>query len=172
MGALGRVAEQLGINKETLRGRVNQAKVDTGDKPGTTTSDSERLAQLEKGIGSCDARMRFCGQHRLSSRRSSTAPVSGNRPHHRAQRYLRRRADLPDFERSRHQDRVEYLLRRIANTPSDREIRDRILVDYLQRLFTQNFHVYGHANCMSSSTKTITWPLMVKGLWLAAPSSD
>ena len=48
MGALGRVAEQLGINKETLRGWVNQAKVDAGDKSGTTTSDAERLAQLEK----------------------------------------------------------------------------------------------------------------------------
>ena len=47
-GAIGRVAEQLGINKETLRGWVNQAKVDAGDKPGTTTSDAERLAQFEK----------------------------------------------------------------------------------------------------------------------------
>ena len=47
-GAIGRVAEQLGINKETLRGWVNQAKVDAGDKPGTTTSDAERLAHLEK----------------------------------------------------------------------------------------------------------------------------
>ena len=47
-GAIGRVAEQLAINKETLRGWVNQAKVDAGDKPGTTTSDGERLAHLEK----------------------------------------------------------------------------------------------------------------------------
>ena len=47
-GAIGRVAEQLGINKETLRGWVNQAKVDAGDKPGTTTSDAERLAQFEQ----------------------------------------------------------------------------------------------------------------------------
>ena len=47
-GAIGRVAEQLGINNEPLRGWVNQAKVDAGDKPGTTTSDAERLAQFEK----------------------------------------------------------------------------------------------------------------------------
>lgn len=45
-------------------------------------------------------------------------------------------------------------------------------MDYLQRLFTQIFTSTVHANCMPSSTKTITWPLMVKGLWLAAPSSD
>lgn len=31
----------------------------------------------------------------------------------------------------------------IAHTPSNREVRDRILMDYLQRLFTQNFYVYG-----------------------------
>lgn len=29
-------------------------------------------------------------------------------------------------------------------------------VSDLQRLFTQNSYVYGHANCMPSSTKTIT----------------
>ena len=40
--------EQLGINPETLRNWVTQAEVDAGDRPGTTTSDAQRLAELER----------------------------------------------------------------------------------------------------------------------------
>lgn len=47
-GAVARVGEQLGINPETLRGWVNQAEIDAGDRPGTTTSDAQRLAELER----------------------------------------------------------------------------------------------------------------------------
>lgn len=47
-GALARVGEQLGINSETLRGWVQQAEIDAGDRPGTTTSDAQRLAELER----------------------------------------------------------------------------------------------------------------------------
>jgi transposase len=47
-GAVRRVGEQLGINAETLRGWVKQAEVDAGDRPGTTTSDAQRLAELER----------------------------------------------------------------------------------------------------------------------------
>jgi len=46
-GALRRVGEQLGINPETLRGWVTQAEIDVGDRPGTTTTDAQRLAELE-----------------------------------------------------------------------------------------------------------------------------
>ncbi|WP_413451243.1 IS3 family transposase [Georgenia phoenicis] len=48
VGACRRVGEQLGINPETLRGWVAQAEVDAGDRPGTTTSDAQRLAELER----------------------------------------------------------------------------------------------------------------------------
>ncbi|TNC17204.1 transposase [Georgenia sp. 311] len=43
-GVLARVGEQLGINPETLRNWVTQAEADAGDRPGTTTSDAQRLA--------------------------------------------------------------------------------------------------------------------------------
>ncbi len=47
-GACGRIGEQLGINPQTLRGWVTQAEVDAGARPGTSTNDAERLAQLER----------------------------------------------------------------------------------------------------------------------------
>lgn len=47
-GALARVGEQLGINPETLRNWVTQAEIDAGDRPGTTSAESLRIAELER----------------------------------------------------------------------------------------------------------------------------
>ena len=49
-GALRRVGEQLGIHPETLRNWVNQAEIDAGDRPGTSTDDAARLAELEREV--------------------------------------------------------------------------------------------------------------------------
>jgi transposase len=47
-GAIARVAEQLGMHRETLRSWVRQAEIDGGVRAGTSTSDAERLAELER----------------------------------------------------------------------------------------------------------------------------
>ncbi|MEU8056168.1 IS3 family transposase [Microbispora bryophytorum] len=47
-GAIKRIADQLGIHPEALRMWVKRAEVDAGDRPGTTSSDAERIAQLER----------------------------------------------------------------------------------------------------------------------------
>ncbi|GAA4687004.1 transposase [Nocardioides nanhaiensis] len=47
-GAIQRVAEQLGMHPETLRNWVRQAEIDGGVRAGTTTSDAQRLAELER----------------------------------------------------------------------------------------------------------------------------
>src|SRR3712207_7967859 len=47
-GVITRVARQLGIGTESLRGWVRQAEVDGGERPGTTTEDKARIAQLER----------------------------------------------------------------------------------------------------------------------------
>ena len=44
------MGEQLGINPETLRNWVVQAEVDEGHRPGTTTSESQRLVELKKEV--------------------------------------------------------------------------------------------------------------------------
>jgi transposase len=48
IGAIKRIADQLGIHPEALRTWVKRAEVDAGDRPGTTSSDAERVAQLER----------------------------------------------------------------------------------------------------------------------------
>jgi len=49
-GALKRIGGQLGINPETLRNWVVQAEVDAGQRPGTSTDDTARLAELEREV--------------------------------------------------------------------------------------------------------------------------
>jgi transposase-like protein len=46
--AIQSVANKLGCTPETLRRWVHQAERDTGKRPGTTTSDRDRLLQLER----------------------------------------------------------------------------------------------------------------------------
>jgi transposase len=47
-GAVTRIARQLDIGPETLRKWVRQAEVDAGARPGTTTAERERIAELER----------------------------------------------------------------------------------------------------------------------------
>jgi transposase len=49
-GAIVVVASKSGINRETLRGWVRQAEVDGGQRPGTSSGDSQRLAELEREV--------------------------------------------------------------------------------------------------------------------------
>ena len=47
-GALRRVGDQLGIDPETLRNWVSQAEIDQGHRPGVTTTEAQRIAELER----------------------------------------------------------------------------------------------------------------------------
>ena len=47
-GAIRRVATQLGVHPEALRTWVRQAEIDEGDRPGTTSEDAARIAELER----------------------------------------------------------------------------------------------------------------------------
>ena len=48
VGAVTRVARQLGIGPESLRNWVKQAEIDSGKRPGTTTAEQRRIAELER----------------------------------------------------------------------------------------------------------------------------
>ena len=49
VGAVSRVARQLGIGPESLRRNwVKQADIDNGKRPGLTTAEQRRIAELER----------------------------------------------------------------------------------------------------------------------------
>ena len=45
-----RVARQLGYGVETVRKWLNQADVDAGERPGTTTEDNAKIRRLEQEV--------------------------------------------------------------------------------------------------------------------------
>jgi transposase len=47
-GAVRRVAEQLGYGVESVRSWVKQAEIDEGIRPGMSTSEAQRLRELEQ----------------------------------------------------------------------------------------------------------------------------
>lgn len=49
-GAIKPIADELGIAPQALRTWVRQAEVDQGARPGTTTSDAERIKELDKEV--------------------------------------------------------------------------------------------------------------------------
>src|SRR5512135_1942891 len=49
-GTVRRVAEQLGYGVESVRSWVRQAEVDGGVRPGVSTSEAERLKELEQEV--------------------------------------------------------------------------------------------------------------------------
>ena len=49
-GELARIGGQLGVHPEALRSWVKQAEIDGGERPGTTTGDKQRIAELEREV--------------------------------------------------------------------------------------------------------------------------
>mgnify|MGYP000901605091 FL=1 len=49
-GAIGRIADELGVHPEALRTWVKKAQVDGGLRPGTTTDEAQRIKELEKEV--------------------------------------------------------------------------------------------------------------------------
>jgi transposase len=49
-GALARVGQQLGINKDTLRNWVDREEIDIGLKPGVATAEQQRINELEREV--------------------------------------------------------------------------------------------------------------------------
>lgn len=49
-GAYQRIGDQLGVHPEALRTWVKQAETDEGLRPGVTTADAARIAELEREV--------------------------------------------------------------------------------------------------------------------------
>jgi transposase len=49
-GEIARIGRQLGVHPEALRTWLRQAEIDGGMRPGTTTDDKQRIAELEREV--------------------------------------------------------------------------------------------------------------------------
>jgi transposase len=50
VGVITRIARQLGVGAESLRGWVRQAEVDGGRRPGVQTAERQRITELEREV--------------------------------------------------------------------------------------------------------------------------
>ena len=49
-GELARIGRQLDVHPEALRSWMQQAEIDGGRRPGTTTEDKQRIVELEREV--------------------------------------------------------------------------------------------------------------------------
>lgn len=99
-GAITRVTEQLGINREALRTWVRQAKINGGNRPGTTTDDATRSTELEKEVRELHRANSILKSASASFRGGARATHTGDLQRHRhSQGRARGRADLPHTAR-------------------------------------------------------------------------
>ncbi|MET7520289.1 transposase [Streptomyces sp. NPDC005480] len=75
-----RLALDLGVHPEALRGWIRQAEADAGERDDRLTTDERvELAALRKENIQLKRANEACGRPRLFSRRSSTRPGPGDR---------------------------------------------------------------------------------------------
>ena len=48
--AVARIGPRVGVNSDTLRGWVKQARVDAGEVPGRTSGEASRVRELEREV--------------------------------------------------------------------------------------------------------------------------
>src|SRR6266536_34203 len=128
VGVITRIARQLGIGAESLRGWVRQAEVDGGRRPGVPTAEQQRIAELEREV----------------------------RELRRANEILKAASAFFARELDAHRDRfgVEPICRTLqvapssyyahkARPPSARAVADEQLKVEIRRVWDDNFQVYG-----------------------------
>ena len=94
-GVITRVARQLGVGSESLRSRVRQAEIDAGQRPGTTSQEAQRIAELEREVRELRRANEILKAASAFSPVNSTRARPDERLHRRSPRGVRGRADLP-----------------------------------------------------------------------------
>ena len=75
-GGLKEIAEQLGVHTESVRNWVRQADIDDGQRPGLSSEDKARIAELERENFELRRANEILKSTAASSGRSSTADRS------------------------------------------------------------------------------------------------
>ena len=62
--AIKSIAPKIGCTAETLRGWVRQHERDSGQRPGLSSEERQRIKALEREVVHCARPMRSCARHR------------------------------------------------------------------------------------------------------------
>ncbi|WP_416348928.1 IS3 family transposase [Microbispora triticiradicis] len=138
-GVITRVARQLGIGSESLRSWVRQAEIDGGRRPGTTTDEAKRIAELEREVRELrraneilKAASGFFRQGTRPSPAEMNAFIDAHRDRFGVEPICRVLQAAPS---------TYYASR--TRPPSARAVRDEQLKADIQRIYTDNYCCYG-----------------------------
>ena len=144
-GAIGRIADGLGVHPEALRTWVKKAQVDGGLRPGTTADQAQRIKEPALGVrelrraNAIPKSASACLSRRSVSARPVDLPV-----HRLPQGGVRGLADLQGAHWRRSQDRPEHLTHaRRSRPPSARSLRDETLKAEISKVHKDNYSVLG-----------------------------
>ncbi|WP_244522791.1 IS3 family transposase [Geodermatophilus africanus] len=138
-GALKRIGEQLGINPETLRNWVIQAEIDEGHRPGTTTDDATRLAELEREnreLRRANAILKSASGFLRGGARPPTAVIVEFIDAHREEHGVE-----PICEQLQVAPSTYYAAK--TRRPSARSVTDAATTAVIEKVHAENFGVYG-----------------------------
>ncbi|GAA3289170.1 hypothetical protein GCM10020295_00390 [Streptomyces cinereospinus] len=135
-----RMAEELGVHHEALRGWIRQAEADAGERDDLLTSDERAgLVALRKENAQLKRSNEVLRTASAFSRHSSTRPGPGDRALRRARR-PGGRAHPPGTE---HPSSTYYRWRRARREPCERRRRDAELTEQIRRVHEESGGTYG-----------------------------
>ncbi|WP_245617689.1 IS3 family transposase [Nitriliruptor alkaliphilus] len=138
-GTVARVAKQLGYGVESVRQWVKQAEIDGGERPGTTSSDAERLRQLEqenRELKRANAILRSASGFLRGGARPPTEVMVAYIDAHKDEFGVE-----PICQQLPIAPSTYYAAK--SREPSARMLRDAVLMPLLLTLWTANYEVYG-----------------------------
>ncbi|MEX5300224.1 IS3 family transposase [Kocuria sp. CPCC 205292] len=144
VGALARIGQQLGINPETLRNWVRQAEVDEGYRPGTTTDDAQRLAELEKQVRElrrANAILRSASGFLRGGARPPTQQVVAYIDAHKDEFWVEPICRVLRDAGVQIAPSTYYAAK--TRSPSARSVSDAATTEVIQKVHADNYGVYG-----------------------------
>ncbi|MEU3167234.1 IS3 family transposase [Streptosporangium sp. NPDC006930] len=138
-GVITRVARQLGIGSESLRNWVKQAEIDGGQRPGTSTDEAKRIAELEREVRElrrANEILKATSAFFRQGTRPSTAQMNAFIDAHRDQ------FGVEPICRVMQAAPLTYYAAR-TRPPSARAVRDDRLKAEITRIYQDNYSCYG-----------------------------
>ncbi|MCV7624699.1 IS3 family transposase [Micrococcus luteus] len=143
-GAFRRVGEQLGINPETLRNWVRQTEIDHGHRPGITTSEAARVAELEKEnreLRRANAILRSASAFFAADARDATALIVDYIDEHKHEFGVEPICATLSAAGTQIAPSTYYAAK--TRPPSARSLRDEQVLVEIRRVHEANYGVYG-----------------------------
>ncbi|MCI0543670.1 MAG: IS3 family transposase [Actinobacteria bacterium] len=148
-GPIKKVADQLGINPETLRNWVRRAEVDRRERPGTTSEDADRIKQLEREVRElrrANAILKSASAFFRGGARPPTQLMVDYIDGHREEFGVEPICGVLQFAPSTY-----YAAK--TRPRSDRQISDEELKPELERIWKENYRVYGRRKLWTEAVR-------------------